>query len=181
VNGATAIDDLGHRDARHAAEIGPVVFEVWYRREYPRLVSLLIRLGSDIETARDLAAEAFSRALDRWERVAAMASPTGWTFNVALNLQRRHARRARLEAALLARHRLLLPEVPDREIWDAVRKLANRQRTAVALHYLADLPYADVARVMGVTQGTVAATLASARRQLALALPQEREEGVKGG
>ncbi len=45
--------------------------------------------------------------------------------------------------------------------------LPPRQRTAVTLHYVADLRVADVAQVMGITEGTVAATLHSARANLA--------------
>jgi RNA polymerase sigma-70 factor, ECF subfamily len=56
------------------------------------------------------------------------------------------------------------------EVWDAVQRLPLRQRTAVALHYLSDLPQKDVATAMGVAQGTVAATLHEARRRLAVTL-----------
>ena len=56
---------------------------------------------------------------------------------------------------------------PAGEVWDLVRSLPQRQRTAVVLRYVGDLREEDVAAVMGVTRGTVAATLARARRSLA--------------
>lgn len=40
----------------------------------------------------------------------------------------------------------------------------------MALRYVADLPEAEIAEIMGVARGTVAATLSSARKQLALQL-----------
>jgi RNA polymerase sigma-70 factor (ECF subfamily) len=46
---------------------------------------------------------------------------------------------------------------------------------AVALRYLADLPEAEIATVMGVSRGTVASTLSSARRHLARLLVPEEE------
>jgi RNA polymerase sigma-70 factor (ECF subfamily) len=68
------------------------------------------------------------------------------------------------------------PAEPDAALWDAVRALPPRARTAVALRYVADLPEAEIADVMGVARGTVAATLSSARRQLAGALGDRNEE-----
>lgn len=80
----------------------------------------------DLEAARDVTAEAFARALERWDRVGAMASPGGWTCRVALNLLRRRLRRSALEQQLLRR-------VPRREppplsdaavgVWAAVATL----------------------------------------------------------
>ena len=43
-----------------------------------------------------------------------------------------------------------------------VRALPRRQREAVTLHYLVDLPVAEVARLMGCREGTVKAHLTSA-------------------
>jgi RNA polymerase sigma-70 factor, ECF subfamily len=46
------------------------------------------------------------------------------------------------------------------------RALPRRQREAVTLHYLVDLPVAQVARLMGCREGTVKAHLAHARKAL---------------
>ncbi|HEX5466148.1 MAG TPA: sigma-70 family RNA polymerase sigma factor [Candidatus Limnocylindrales bacterium] len=40
---------------------------------------------------------------------------------------------------------------PDDELWAAIRALPARQRQTVAYHYLADLPYAEVAAIVGGT------------------------------
>ncbi len=149
-------------------------FEAWYRAEYQRLVRLLVRLGSKPQDAVDLACEAFSRALDRWPRVSQMESPTGWVYRVALNLLRRSQRRRTIERRLLARQ-VPPPAVEPVPVWDAVARLPRRQRTAVVLHYLLDLPTREVATLMGIKEGTVAATLHAARTSLATAL-QDREE-----
>jgi RNA polymerase sigma factor (sigma-70 family) len=39
----------------------------------------------------------------------------------------------------------------ERDLWDALRQLPLRQRECIAYHYLAGLPYADVADVLGGT------------------------------
>jgi RNA polymerase sigma-70 factor (ECF subfamily) len=68
------------------------------------------------------------------------------------------------------------PVTPQPELWAAVRALPERQRAAVVLRYVADLPEKDIGLVLGVARGTVAASLAHARKNLAGALVEEPEE-----
>jgi RNA polymerase sigma-70 factor, ECF subfamily len=72
-----------------------------------------------------------------------------------------------------------LAELPvsGADFWRAVRSLPRRQAQAVALHYLEDLPVADIARVLGCAEGTVKAHLHHGREALGrrLALFEERE------
>jgi RNA polymerase sigma-70 factor (ECF subfamily) len=142
-----------------------VEFELWYQAEFGRLARVMIRLGVDREDAADLAGEAFSRALQRWSSVSEMESPTGWVYRVAFNVLHRLERRRALERRVLAKRSVPVPR-HDVPVWDAVAQLPLRQRTAVVLHYLLDLPIRQVASVMSVKEGTVAATLAAARRAL---------------
>ena len=53
---------------------------------------------------------------------------------------------------------------------EVVKSLPRRQREAIALRYLLDLPEVGVAEAMGVAVGTASATLASARARLAVLL-----------
>jgi RNA polymerase sigma-70 factor (ECF subfamily) len=48
----------------------------------------------------------------------------------------------------------------------AVSQLATRQRLAVELRYYLGLPVAEVAEVMGISEGTAKSTLADARARL---------------
>lgn len=160
-------------------------FETWYRAEHPRVLAALAVVARDPDLAQEAAAEAFARALQQWDRVGAMGSPGGWTYRVALNGLRRRARRAAFERRLLPR---LAPPatiaVPAYavEVWQVVTGLAPRMRTAVALRYLGGLTEAEVADVMGIAPGTVAATLHQARRRLApLLAPDTFPEEVPYG
>lgn len=59
---------------------GPEVsasFDAWYRQEHPRLVATLVLLTGNLAQAADAVDEACARALERWDRVRAMTSPTG--------------------------------------------------------------------------------------------------------
>lgn len=158
-------------------------FEIWYRREHPRMLGSLGALCGDADLAADVTDEAFTRALAEWSRVAVMASPAGWTYRVALNALRRRQRRRGHERRLLAqvatRAGDRVPVATDSltahaEVWDAVRALPDKQRIAVVLRYVADLPEAAIAESLGVSRGTVASNLSDARRTLASFLTDDR-------
>lgn len=155
-------------------------FTSWYETEAPAITRALGLALGDHLLAEEMTAEAFVRAFARWDRVRVMASPVGWVYRVAFNQARSRFRRRRLESRI-AQRRSRTPEVgppaePDEALWTAVRNLSERARTAVALRYVADLPEAEIAALMGVARGTVAATLSHARKQLAAALTSEQDE-----
>jgi DNA-directed RNA polymerase specialized sigma24 family protein len=148
-------------------------FEGWYQREHPRVIGVVFVACGDPDVAEDAADEAFTRALARWPQVEAMGSPAAWVCRVALNVMRRRLRRRAIERRLLSGRRPAEgPPGPAAypEVWAAVRALPERQRLAVVLRYVADLGEADIASVMDVTRGTVAASLAAARSRLAATL-----------
>jgi RNA polymerase sigma-70 factor (ECF subfamily) len=106
-----------------------------------------------------------------------MASPDGWVWRTATNHVRRTARRRSREIAVLAADPRVLSAregevAPDLDLQSAILGLSPRQRTAVVLRYLADLPTGEIAGVMQVADGTVHATLHQARARLAEALGQ---------
>jgi RNA polymerase sigma factor (sigma-70 family) len=146
-------------------------FEPWYRDNYAHLVTTMLAVSGNHEIAAEATDEAFSRAWRHWDEVRGMASPEGWTYRVALNVLRSQARRRRVEQRLLPRlAQRSVVSAPAGEVWELVRELPPRQRTAVVLRYVADFDERHIAEVMGVTRGTVASTLAAARRALGVAL-----------
>ncbi len=152
-------------------------FDQWYRNEHPRVFTALAVAGGDVEIAREATDEAFVRAYERWARVRVMESPGGWLYRVALNeLKRRHRRQA-LEREILRRQPPQPtdgpPPVADPAVWEAVRGLPRRQRSAIALRYVLDLTERDVAATMGISRGAASATLTSARKHLQQALDDE--------
>lgn len=153
-------------------------FDEWYRGEHPKLLrALVVIAGSTVEVA-EVVDEAFARAYERWERVGRMDSPAGWTYRTALNLVRRRGRRAAMESLL---HRRSTEDRSWRsppadwspEVWDGLRALPVRERTAIALRYVADLSVQDIAVTMAIAPGTVGSTLHSARQHLAVLLGDE--------
>jgi DNA-directed RNA polymerase specialized sigma24 family protein len=162
------------------AEVGSDDFERWYRALHPRLLSSLILITGNGELARDATDEAFTRAVQHWNRVRTMESPDAWTFTVARNVARRKARRSMLEQRsirLAGSVSGTTVPAPAGEAWALVAGLPERQRTAVVLRHVADLTEPEIARVMGVTRGTVSTTLADAHRALRTQLNTAEHEG----
>ena len=71
------------------------------------------------------------------------------------------------------------PRVATRlSVREAIATLPARQRQAVVLRYLADLPIADIADAMGCATGTVRATLHQAMQSMRVELDdQEGDDG----
>lgn len=143
-------------------------FEGWYEQTHPRVVSAITVIAGDAALASDATDEAFVRAYERWDRVSRMGSPSGWVYRTALNVVRRRARRSARERELLLTRGVdrQVPSDWSIELWDALERLPQRERTAIALRYVADLSGEQVAEVMGVKVGTVWSTLDAARRRL---------------
>jgi RNA polymerase sigma factor (sigma-70 family) len=117
------------------------------------------------DASHDVVQEGFARALER-RRQFRGGSLEAWVWKAVLRKafdERRGRSTVRLEddfdTELVASDR-------DPELTSAVRGLAPRRRLAVFLRYFADLSYAEIADVLEVAEGTVAATLAQAHAEL---------------
>jgi RNA polymerase sigma-70 factor (ECF subfamily) len=135
---------------------------------------LAIALTGVPDVARDLAQESLVKAYRAWPSVRAMDKPGAWlrrvTINAAASWHRTNRRADAAHARLGGPGAVEMPERETDRFWAAVRALPDRQRAAVALHYLEDLPIADVAAALQIADGTVKATLFKARASLAASL-----------
>ena len=141
-------------------------FDALYAEVGPRLWrAVLAYTGGNRDLTDDVVAEAFARTLERSDDVRA---PEAYLFRVAFRLAARELRRTRSSG-----------DVPERPVWDdpglvelfdAMRSLSPGQRAAVFLRYQADLPVAEVARLMGTSAGMVRIHLLRGRRKLAAML-----------
>jgi len=161
-----------------------------YRSIFPDLVRFLHRKVWDLDRARDLAQEAFVRALEHEPR-----SPKAWLFQVASNLARDEARtvvrRKRHLALLKSEAEGLQAAVPDaaeelaqrdrwRKVREALEALGERDREALLL-WDAGLSYPDIARQTGLSVASVGTTLSRARRRLAEVYREKEESDVARG
>ncbi len=78
------------------------------------------------------------------------------------------------EADPLAR---VITDDRSRRLWERVAALPSGERTAVYLYYRQGMKVADVARALGVTQGTVKTQLFRARQHLRDAMDDRSSSG----
>jgi RNA polymerase sigma-70 factor (ECF subfamily) len=160
-----------------------VSFEDFYLKDYEAVVGLAYALSGNRWLAEDLAQEAFLAAHRNWPKVSAYDQPGAWVRRVVANLSVSAFRRRVVEARAVVRlgsgERRRLPELlpDDAGFWEAVRSLSRRQSQVVALHYLEDLPIAEVAAILDMAPGTVKKHLFDGRRALARRLRIEEDEG----
>lgn len=173
------------RPAEHAPVRLRETFDAFYVREFPTMVAIAYAVSGSRTAAEDLAQEAMIRAHRRWSTVSGYDKPGAWVRRVTVNLATSAVRRrfvetkAKLQLLGTTRAALPPPDGPDGEVWEAVRRLPGQQRIAVALHYIDDLPVADIAAVLGCSPSTARVHLHRGRRALADALgaaatPRER-------
>ena len=142
-------------------------FAELYRQHFGPLSGYALALTGDRGTAVDVAQEAFTRLYVRFRRVR---DPRAWLFFVATNLSRDHWRRSTRDRDLTSALTPLTARAdPAHDPWlrDLVERLPERLRTAVLLHYYADLPVEEVARLTHRPLGTVKRRLHEARGLLA--------------
>lgn len=146
-----------------------------YAGSYRRLVLQLYPLTGDLAEAQDVVQEAFVRLLAAPRRVATLDNPEAWLRTVAVNLTRSRWRRGKVLQRLLRRIEAesagpaqIPGATPDHvALMAALRTLPAGQRAAIALHHLADLPVAEVAAILQVSEGTVKSRLSRGRTALA--------------
>jgi RNA polymerase sigma-70 factor (ECF subfamily) len=155
-------------------------FDDFFLAEFPRLVSMLTAWSGDRAVAEDLAQDALLQAHRNWATVVTLERPGTWVRRVALNRSSNEGRRRRRERAALSRlradvhHEVAIPTADD-QLWARVRALPAAQRDATIMRYVDDLPLADIAAVLGCSDGTVKTHLQRARRTLAAHLSSDTE------
>jgi len=158
-------------------------FGQFYDATAARIVRHAYALTGNLADAQEIAQEAFARAWQRWSAVRGCDSPEAWVRRVATNLATSRWRHSRV---LHARAwQLVPPAVPEVSadsvaLVAALRTLPERQRVVLVLHYLADLPVAQIAQDLRCPIGSVKGWLARGRDALAAELSESGRAGPKG-
>lgn len=150
-------------------------FEDFFAEEFDRVYRVALLFCGDRDEAAEATQESFVRAYARWDRLRRESWAAGWVVTTALNLTRRQFRlRRRFRSTDGVLPEPVSPEgapsVDRVAVAAALQELGHRQRTAVVLYYLVDLPVPAVASLMGCSEGTVKAHLAHSRERLRLTM-----------
>jgi RNA polymerase sigma-70 factor (ECF subfamily) len=152
-----------------------------YRRRHQAFANALAAVTGSRDLADEVVQESFARALAARDRYRGDGALEAWVWRIAIRTGLEFRRRR----SELGTDEQLDPQLPeperDPELAAAIRSLPPRRRLVVLLRYVGDLSYADIARVCGISEGTVAATLAQARDGLAEELGYTRTTRLSTG
>jgi RNA polymerase sigma-70 factor, ECF subfamily len=138
-------------------------FEALVRRYQSPVLAIARRFTRDLDDAEDLAQRAFINAAGRaggWRG----GSFKSWLFRIVVNLAKNHLRdTARFERSEDAHDREMPAgesdaherlELADRRrvLREAIARLPRRQREVLLLRIDGDLPFAEIASVLGITE-----------------------------
>lgn len=185
-----SVEDMRSSDplARRLADGDPDAPRELVERHHTELYSYARALLRDAPAAEDAVQEAFERAfaaLGKYpkERIEAL-SLRPWLYRITLNVVRNAWRDSRREVPVAE-----TPERTDesfetvsgsasgadnKEAWldtlEVLGELSERQRVAVALRYLEDLPYAEIGRITGWPENTCKTLVRRAIQRLGVLL-----------
>jgi RNA polymerase sigma-70 factor (ECF subfamily) len=145
-------------------------FDEFYATHFRGITVQVYAYFGNMSDAQDVTQEAFCRAFSRWAKIAGYDDPVAWVRRVAWNLATSKWRRMRTAMNFARKHREEHSPEPSPDhvaLTTALKTLPERQRRAIVMHYLADLPVAEIARQENVAEGTVKSWLHRARLALA--------------
>jgi RNA polymerase sigma-70 factor (sigma-E family) len=140
-----------------------IVLRRVYEAHWSRLVGLARMLLDDPAIAEDTVQEAFARTWAAWDRVRTPDDPLPYLRQTVINLSRGDLRRR----VAVRRSPVDLPVPGDdasvavlaaesrSELAAAIRALPRRQRECIALRYYLDCSQREIARELGVSEGSV--------------------------
>ena len=158
-------------------------FSTLVERHERRMYNLALRMTGREEDARDATQDAFLTALRKLSSFRGEAAFTTWmhrvTVNACYDLLRKRQRAPLLDRGQDERERgPEPPPSPDHaassdlsiDVQRALMQVPEDFRTVMILHDVQDLPYEQVAAIVGVPVGTVKSRLHTARKRLAESL-----------
>ncbi len=180
--------------------IDTTVAALW-RVESARVIARLARLVGDVDTAEELAQDAFATALEKWRSDGIPNNPAGWLHTtaryLAVDLIRRrdtqHGKYQQIAATSPQAMEVDIDEVVDGDLADDLLGLifmtchpilSPDARSALTLKLVCGLNTEDVARAFLAPEATIAQRIVRAKRTLSAAnirfeLPDEAERPAR--
>lgn len=166
LNETETVDVIGI-DLRVTASLTIQMLETIYRGGYARFLRFALAVVGDRESAAEVVQEAFAKAIRSRFQFRGEGTPEAWVWRIVLNVARDQARGEPLPLDLAGDEPCANGHADEwSELRAAVAALPERQRLTVFLRHYADLDYEQIARVLEVERGTVAATLHAAHAAL---------------
>jgi len=161
-------------------------FDDFYNASFARITGQVYAMIGSRDEAEECVQEAFVRAWAHRRKLDRAEYPEAWVrttaYRLAVSRWRRTTRGRRpADRALGAATETAPPSETHVALVAALKQLPQAQRQALVLHHLADLPVQQVAREVGVPEGTIKARLSRGRAALAALLSDDTNGGLQEG
>jgi RNA polymerase sigma-70 factor (ECF subfamily) len=173
-------------------------FEILLTRHRRPVYNFILRFVGDKETAEDLLQEAFLRVIKGADAYKRQAKFTTWLYTIARNLcvdqsrRRKHRKHASLDAPMSTSEEsgTLLDVLPSSEMASdrksvnkelhetmqrAIAALGEEQREVFLMREFLDMPFKQIAEVVGVPENTVKSRMRYALEKLRLELDEYKD------
>ena len=133
--------------------------------------------------AEDAWSETFLAAMRAYPDLPGDANAEAWLFRIAQRkaidvLRARKRQPVPIGEIPEEPTSLGVPGAEDRDLWQAVAALPDKQRQAVAYHYVAGLAYAEIANILGGTSEAARRAAADGMKNLRKSYPGAATEGA---
>ncbi|MBO0681690.1 MAG: sigma-70 family RNA polymerase sigma factor [Candidatus Dormibacteraeota bacterium] len=147
-------------------------------------------LSGDVDAARDAAQEAFALAYGRLHQLHDPEAFPAWLMRLVRTACSRERRETGPRTIALADHGVADTDQPDpagivvlraeqERVRVAIEQLPEGERVVIALHYLAGLPYPEVATFLGIGTSAAKKRAFTARKRLKELLPMTKDKLVR--
>jgi RNA polymerase sigma-70 factor (ECF subfamily) len=172
---------------RLAQEGDTAAFSELVDRYHSRIYTLTFQMTSSREDAEDLTQEVFVKAFEALPRFKGRSSFYTWLYRIGINktINYRKKRNRNRPVSLDAMEQEVASEESyhafsskgsplrnvslgelQKKLNEAMEGLSEKHRTVVVMHDMQGIPHDEIAKVVGVSVGTVRSRLFYARRQL---------------
>ena len=166
--------------ARKAGDDYQQAFIEAYERQYTKIFAYVYSRVGNVELAKDLTAEVFEKAYVKGHSVREAAAYTTWLFMIAKNVVIGHYRRQKRETNGMnkVKDSLWLSERPAEPEADTLRgealstlmrrlrRLSDRDQELLALKFEGELSYAEISRVLRLSEVNVRVSIFRALKRL---------------
>jgi RNA polymerase sigma factor (sigma-70 family) len=155
--------------------------ESLYRERFADFVAVAASIVGERESAREAVQDAFASVVRTRRDFRREAPLEAWVWRAVINSARKKKQRYVREVHACTTAPAMNGAAPDQEerldvgVSTLVAALPERQRLALFLRYYADLDYRQIANILGVTTGTVSASLYAAHNTLRQAVSEVNE------
>ncbi len=191
---AAALESMNERWTTDRALAAREEFAEVATRYRPQVFRFLLASLRDVDMAETLTQECLLKAHRNWDKFRGDSQVLTWLLRIAINLQKDQWRNRRLqfwkqttthavdatEASSWLASDASSPEEQTvardqvRLVWDAVKRLSERQRTVFMLRHVEEMEITEIAEAVGLSEGTVKAHLSRAVMRIRVELGGKR-------